>query len=112
MIYATTDVGMRDFSWNAIKPTWMGDLKIILPQHGTRGKLVFLTFYIIPLANKLKECGVFGVSSVEYLPYALQNRSEWEQRGEDLVVEMVKGTRRRDFATQSMALITTKCNKK
>jgi hypothetical protein len=30
-------------------------------------------FYIIPLA-KLKDCGVFGVSSDEYLNYALKNR--------------------------------------
>ena len=32
----------------------------------------------IPLAKKLKECGVFGVSSGEYLDYARKNRQEWE----------------------------------
>lgn len=31
-------------------------------------------FYIIPLAKKLKDCGVFGVSSDEYLNYAQRNR--------------------------------------
>jgi hypothetical protein len=70
-----------------------------------KGEIGFFDFYIIPLAKKLKECGVFGVSSDEYLSYALQNRSEWEQRGENLVAEMVKGARRRqDLAKQQIAI--------
>jgi len=32
-----------------------------------KGEIGFFDFYIIPLAKKLKECGVFGVSSGEYL---------------------------------------------
>lgn len=35
-----------------------------------QGELQFFDNYIIPLANKLKECNVFGVSSDEYLNYA------------------------------------------
>jgi hypothetical protein len=54
-----------------------------------RGEIGFFDFYIIPLAKKLKDCGVFGVSSDEYLSYAEQNRLEWEQRGEEIVKEMV-----------------------
>lgn len=50
----------------------------------------FFDFYIIPLAKKLKECGVFGVSSEEYLTYAMENRKEWEKRGRVIVEEMVK----------------------
>jgi hypothetical protein len=38
------------------------------------GELGFFDFYIIPLAKKLKDCGVFGVSSGEYLGYAMTNR--------------------------------------
>jgi 3'5'-cyclic nucleotide phosphodiesterase len=34
------------------------------------GELAFFDNYIIPLAKKLKECQVFGVSSDEYLNYA------------------------------------------
>jgi 3'5'-cyclic nucleotide phosphodiesterase len=49
------------------------------------GEIGFFDFYIIPLAKKLKECGVFGVSSAEYLRYAEQNRKEWEIRGKDIV---------------------------
>ena len=38
------------------------------------GEIGFFDYYIIPLAKKLKECGVFGVSSGEYLDYAMRNR--------------------------------------
>lgn len=54
------------------------------------GELGFFDFYIIPLAKKLKECGVFGVSSDEMLNYAVYNRGEWAQRGKEIVAEMVE----------------------
>jgi hypothetical protein len=54
------------------------------------GEIGFFDFYIIPLAKKLKECGVFGVSSDEYLNYAMQNRNEWKDRGQELVNEMIE----------------------
>jgi 3'5'-cyclic nucleotide phosphodiesterase len=54
------------------------------------GEIAFFDFYIIPLAKKLKECGVFGVSSDEYLDYALANRKEWEIRGRGIVDQYVK----------------------
>jgi 3'5'-cyclic nucleotide phosphodiesterase len=37
-----------------------------------KGEIGFFDFYIIPLAKKLKDCGVFGVSSDEYLNYAVR----------------------------------------
>ena len=49
------------------------------------GELGFFDFYLIPLAKKLEECGVFGVSSDEYLAYATANRREWELKGRDVV---------------------------
>jgi hypothetical protein len=52
-----------------------------------QGELGFFDFYIIPLAKKLQECNAFGVSSHEYLSYALQNRSEWESKGKQIVEE-------------------------
>lgn len=55
-----------------------------------QGELGFFDFYVIPLAKKLKDCGVFGVSSDEYLNYALQNRAEWERRGPEAVSRMVE----------------------
>jgi tetratricopeptide (TPR) repeat protein len=53
-----------------------------------KGELWFYDNYIIPLAQKLEECGVFGVSSDECLNYALENRKEWALKGKQLVTEM------------------------
>jgi hypothetical protein len=55
-----------------------------------QGELGFFDNYVIPLAKKLKECGVFGVSSDEYLNYALENRREWASKGEETVATMVQ----------------------
>jgi 3'5'-cyclic nucleotide phosphodiesterase len=49
------------------------------------GELWFFDNYVIPLAQKLRECGVFGVSCDEFLDYAKDNRAEWEAKGEDIV---------------------------
>eukprot|EP00526_Cylindrotheca_closterium_P003678 CAMPEP_0113651902 /NCGR_PEP_ID=MMETSP0017_2-20120614/27686_1 /TAXON_ID=2856 /ORGANISM="Cylindrotheca closterium" /LENGTH=1286 /DNA_ID=CAMNT_0000564645 /DNA_START=247 /DNA_END=4110 /DNA_ORIENTATION=- /assembly_acc=CAM_ASM_000147 len=57
------------------------------------GEIGFFDFYIIPLAKKLKDCGVFGVSSDEYLNYAMQNRREWELHGEKVVAGMIESIR-------------------
>jgi class 3 adenylate cyclase len=54
-----------------------------------QGELGFFDFYIIPLAKKLSDCGVFGVTSDEYLNYAQKNREEWEERGKEVVASMV-----------------------
>jgi 3'5'-cyclic nucleotide phosphodiesterase len=48
-------------------------------------ELGFFDSYVIPLAQKLKNCGVFGVSGDECLTYALQNRSEWSVKGHRIV---------------------------
>lgn len=58
-----------------------------------KGEFGFFDFYIIPLTKKLQECGVFGVSSGEYLGYAQKNRQEWEERGEEVVAGMIKQAR-------------------
>jgi len=60
-----------------------------------RGEMGFFDFYIIPLAKKLKDCGVFGVSSDEYLSYAKKNRREWENRGEEIVEEMIRNIQKK-----------------
>ena len=54
-----------------------------------KGELAFFDNYIIPLAKKLKDCNVFGVSSDECLNYALQNRAEWEARGQEILQEVL-----------------------
>jgi len=55
-----------------------------------QGELGFFDNYIIPLAKKLKDCNVFGVSSDECLNYAMKNRAEWEVHGPELVAEMLE----------------------
>eukprot|EP00980_Cylindrotheca_fusiformis_P009594 scaffold2123_cov96-Cylindrotheca_fusiformis.AAC.7 len=52
-----------------------------------KGEIGFFDFYVIPLAKKLESCGVFGVSSHEYLSYAQSNRDEWVREGERMVKE-------------------------
>ena len=54
-----------------------------------QGEIGFFDFYIIPLAKKLKECGVFGVASDEYLQYAINNRNEWERKGKSVVEGLI-----------------------
>jgi 3'5'-cyclic nucleotide phosphodiesterase len=53
------------------------------------GELWFFDNYIIPLAKKLKTCGVFGVSCDELLDYAMENRAEWAAKGKHIVDENV-----------------------
>ena len=55
-----------------------------------QGEIGFFDNYVIPLAKKLKECNVFGVSSDEYISYALANREEWEDKGQLTVAELVQ----------------------
>jgi hypothetical protein len=54
-------------------------------QFWYESEIGFFDFYIIPLATKLKTCGVFGVSSDEYLNYAQNNRNEWERKGKEAI---------------------------
>eukprot|EP00980_Cylindrotheca_fusiformis_P022093 scaffold8976_cov126-Cylindrotheca_fusiformis.AAC.5 len=64
-----------------------------------RGEIGFFDFYVIPLAKKLESCGVFGVSSDEYLNYAKANRDEWVREGEDLVLQYLEEITDEEIAT-------------
>lgn len=53
------------------------------------GEIWFFDNYVIPLAKRLKECGVYlGVSGDEYLDFATKNRKEWEKKGRTIVADM------------------------
>jgi 3'5'-cyclic nucleotide phosphodiesterase len=70
------------------------------PSNGWyEGELWFFDNYIIPLAKKLKTCGVFGVSCDEFLDYALDNRVEWEAKGRDIVTQFVSDIRTNQEST-------------
>ena len=56
------------------------------------GELWFFDNYVIPLAGKLRECGVFGVSSDELMTFAEQNRHEWERKGRSVVEDMKRNS--------------------
>lgn len=58
-----------------------------------QGELEFFDNYIIPLAKRLADCGVFGVSSDEYLNYAEQNRREWALTGKGIISGIVESLR-------------------
>eukprot|EP00934_Nitzschia_sp_Nitz4_P000060 Nitzschia sp. Nitz4//scaffold32_size149145//116844//124363//NITZ4_002897-RA/size149145-snap-gene-0.11-mRNA-1//1//CDS//3329548123//60//frame0 len=60
-----------------------------------KGELGFFDFYVIPLTKKLGNCGVFGVSSHEYLNYAMANRNEWEKKGKQMVEEYLESYKSR-----------------
>jgi hypothetical protein len=66
-----------------------------------KGEMGFFDFYVIPLAKKLEECGVFGVSSHEYMNYAFQNRKEWEVKGKSVVQELLIETQSQTYNTVS-----------
>lgn len=69
-----------------------------------QSQIGFFDFYIIPLAKKLKECGVFGVAGNEYLSYALENRREWELKGrEESEVMLVNFNLRHGFWSEHEA---------
>ena len=67
------------------------------------GELWFFDNYVIPLAKKLKECGVFGVSSDECLNYAMENREEWERKGRSIVEAMVEQFNQEAFQDEEEA---------
>jgi len=64
------------------------------------GEIGFFDFYIIPLSQKLKDCGVFGESSGENLSYANSNREEWVQLGKEIVAEMVETIEKEEHASR------------
>lgn len=66
------------------------------------GEMRFLDNYVLPLANRLKESGVFGVSSEEYLQHAVANREEWEQKGQAVTEAMMKRISNREAAVGEM----------
>ena len=54
-----------------------------------KDEINFFDCFVIPLARNLKESGVFGGSSDEYLNYAERNREEWELKGEAFLEELL-----------------------
>ena len=66
-----------------------------------KGELWFFDNYVIPLAKKLADCGVFGVAADECLMNAIENRKEWAIKGEQIVQEMLQRARKAPIYQES-----------
>jgi len=58
-----------------------------------RSELAFFDYYVIPLARKMSDSGVFGPSGDQYLTYATNNRNEWEKKGLDALRTMIEAAK-------------------
>ena len=54
-----------------------------------KGGIKFFDNHVIPLAKMIKACGVFAGSNDESLTHAVQNRKEWEERGQAICRDML-----------------------
>lgn len=55
-----------------------------------KGEIGFFDFYVIPLAKKMNEAGVFGSAGDQYLAYATSNRNMWEASGVQAVGVLIE----------------------
>mmetsp|Transcript_7886 Transcript_7886/g.15271 ORF Transcript_7886/g.15271 Transcript_7886/m.15271 type:complete len:1152 (-) Transcript_7886:303-3758(-) len=66
------------------------------------GEISFFNTTVIPLAQKIKDCGVFcSSSSDEFLKYALNNKKEWMAKGRALVAELAEKCSQEGSTTDS-----------
>jgi len=54
------------------------------------GELWFFDNWVIPLAENLRECGVFDIVSNQLIEQAENNRKQWEMKGKAITEEMTK----------------------
>merc|ERR1712183_587350 len=67
-----------------------------------KGELWFFDNYVIPLAKKLDECGVFGVASDECLFHAKENRQSWASGGKAVVEGMLKRVQQQENGSRGL----------
>ena len=54
-----------------------------------KGEIAFFDHFVIPLAKKINQCGVFGESGGQYLTYAVANRNNWDAIGRSELNKMI-----------------------
>ena len=59
-------------------------------QNWYEGELSFFDKYVVPLASRLREYGIYGASSEEYYGFAIENRREWEMKGRVVVASLIR----------------------
>lgn len=58
------------------------------------GEIAFYDNTVLPLVRRLQQTGAFVAASTDsHLDYATQNRSQWQEKGKDIVAEMMDATR-------------------
>ena len=55
-----------------------------------KGEIGFFKFYILPLAERVKESSAFGALGAELYQSAQSNLIEWEMKGEQVVQELIQ----------------------
>lgn len=68
-------------------------------------ELAYFDKFVIPLATRLSDCGVFGDSGSDYLIHAMENRKLWKERGKDLVSKMLERYTRKVVANQDDMIV-------
>jgi hypothetical protein len=58
-----------------------------------QGEIGFFDHYVIPLAKKMKEAGVFGSAGAPYLAFATSNKEMWEASGPQAVEVLIEETK-------------------
>jgi hypothetical protein len=58
-----------------------------------QGEIGFFDHYVIPLAKKMKEAGVFGSAGAPYLAFATSNKEMWEASGAQAVEVLIEETK-------------------
>ena len=64
------------------------------------GELAFFDRFVVPLASRLQQTGVLGLSGDEFLKAAMENRRLWNEHGKLIVRDMVENFSRRVVAAQ------------
>jgi hypothetical protein len=54
-----------------------------------KSELSFFDEHVIPVAQEMSACGLFGTTGDEFLGFALSNRQQWAAKGGELVASMM-----------------------
>lgn len=58
------------------------------------GEINFYDTIVLPLVTRLQKSGAFVAASTDsHMDYAEQNRKQWQEKGRDIVAEMIDATR-------------------
>ena len=88
--------------WNSclfheMDKAWQGGRADSDPRDGWyKGEIGFFKFYILPLAERVKESSAFGALGAELFQCAQSNLIEWEMKGEEVVQELIENAAGRE----------------